>query len=228
MCAQLITKFNSIKEWKDYCFNTHSSYFKNMHFRKWINQKDICIFNFSNLRTMGIKYMKLGIEEAIKLSRLPFKVNYGNGNSIKNAINLIGEKINSNELLKMVIKKRKENNKEHAYIFIFNNPIESPNAILKDGESLTYVSEGIMIFTFDEFKKYSRNFLRRRAKHEALHLLGLNSHHDDTKVKGYKHDVFCNMQYNAPTQHLCLKCKDALVSFWRGIEYATKKQFIKN
>lgn len=227
MSKQLITKFNSLKEWKDYCFNTHSLFLKNTHFRKWINKKEIHIFNLSNLSNQDVKYIKLGIEDAIKVARLHFKIYYGTDNRIKK-INLTHEKINSNKLLKMILKKRKENHKEQANILIFNNPIKSPNAIIKDGEALTYVSEGVMIFTFEAFKKYSRNFLRRRAKHEALHLLGLNSHHEDTDVKSYKYNALCNMNYNAPTQNLCKKCKEALVYFWKGIEYATKKQFVKN
>ncbi|MBI2652377.1 hypothetical protein HYX00_02825 [Candidatus Woesearchaeota archaeon] len=202
MRARLITKFNSIKEWKNYGLNTHSLYLKNQHFKKWINKKEIYIF-------------------------LHFKVKYGNDNSVKKTINL-KEEVNSNELLKMIIEKRKENHKENADIFVFNKPIKSTNTLIEDGEALTYVSEGVMIFTFDKLKEYSRNFLRRRAKHEALHLLGINFHHEDTEVKGYKDDSHCNMQYSAPVKRLCRKCKDALVSFWKGIEYATKQQFVKN
>ena len=109
-----------------------------------------------------------------------------------------------------------------------DRPIQAADAEIKDGEALTYVVEGVTLFSFDPAKKYFNNFLRRRAKHEAFHLLGLNFHHEDTRVKGYKNGALCNMRYNAPTQHLCEKCKNALLSFWEGIEYATKKQFVKN
>ncbi len=228
MRARLTTKFDSIKEWKDYCFNTHSSYLKNLHFRKWINKKEIFIFNFSNLGKEGVKCVKSGIEDAIKAARLHFNIHYGNKYKLKKIKASKNRILNSARLLKMIVKKRKENKKENADIFIFNNPIKSLDATIKDGEALTYVSEGIMIFTFNAGKKYPYRFLRQRAKHEALHLLGLNVHHDDTKVNGYNHDALCNMQYNAPTMNLCIKCRDALVSFWKGIEYATKKQFIKN
>lgn len=221
-------KFKSINELKKYCFNTHSSYLKNPHFRKWINNKEIHIFNFSNLGKEELKHIKSGIEDAIGLLRLHFKVYFNNESNIKKFGNLKDEKIDSNYLLKMIIKGRKKSHKEHADAFIFNKPIKSPNAVLRDGESLTYVPQGVMLFTFDAFKKYPHDFLRRRAKHEALHLLGLNFHHEDTKVEGYDNDTLCNMNYNAPTQHLCKKCKEALVYFWKGIEHATKKQFTKN
>ena len=227
MRAQLITKFNSIKEWKNYCLNTHSLYLKNQHFKKWINKKEVYILNLSDLTNQNVKYIKSGVEDAINLVKLHFKVKYGNDNSVKKIINL-KEEVNSNELLKMIIEKRRENHKENADIFIFNKPVKSTDTLIKDGEALTYVSEGVMIFTFDKLKKYSGNFLRRRAKHEALHLLGINFHHEDTEVRGYKGSSHCNMQYNAPVKRLCRKCKDALVSFWKGIEYATKQQFVKN
>ena len=221
-------RFNSINELKKYCFNTHSSYLKNNHFRKWINNKEIHIFNFSNLRKEDIKHIKSGIEDAIAIVRLHFKVYFNNESSIKKFSNLTDEKIDSRKLLKMVIEERKKSHKEHSDAFIFNNPIKSTNAVLRDGESLTYVPQGVMIFTFDAFKKYPHDFLSRRAKHEALHLLGLNFHHEGTKIEGYDNNILCNMNYNAPTQHLCRKCKDAIVYFWKGIEYATTKQFIKN
>ena len=228
MCTQLITKFKSVKEWKNYCFSANSSYFKNPHFRKWINKKDIYIFNFSNIRKGHIQSIKLGIQDAIKMVGLHFKIHYSNDYTIKKVINLTNEKIYSNELLKMVIKERKKNHKDHAYIFIFNKQIESREDVIRDGEALTYVSEGVMILTFDVFKSYPHSFLRRRAKHEAIHLLGLNSHHENTSVKGYANGANCVMRYNAPTMNLCKKCKDAIVSFWNGIKYATKKQYIKN
>ena len=222
----MITKFNSIKEWKNCCFNTHNIYIKNSHFKKWIHTKNIHLFNLSNLARTDVNYIKFGIEDAIKTARLNFRINYPKSKNLKKNTISKNKIISSIELLKMVIEKRKEN--QNANILIFNNPIKSLNATIKDGEALTYVSEGVMVFTFDTSSKYSHNFLRRRAKHEALHLLGLNSHHEDIKVSDYKYNTLCNMNYNAPTMHLCEKCKTALISFWKVIEHATGKQFVVN
>lgn len=228
MRAQLITKFGSIQEWKNYSFSNHRLYFKNKHFRKWISQKGIYIFNFSNLRKDSIKHVKSGIEDAVKLAKLHFKAHYGDSAAFGISIKIDNKKINSDKLLKMVLEKRKRSDKGHAIVFIFNNPIESSGAIIRDGEALTYVSEGVTLFSFDASKKYPDNFLRRRAKHEALHLLGLNFHHEDTRVRGYNQDAVCNIKYNAPAAHVCAKCKEALVYFWKGVGYAAKKQFIKS
>lgn len=220
-------KFNSIERWRNYCFNANSLYLKNEHFRKWINEKDIGIFNLSHLSNKDIKHLKLGIEDAIRAAMLHFKIYYNYDNALKKIVGSSNKKIDSAELLTIIIQKRKYDKREHADIFILNNPIKSTGAIIKDGEALTYVSEGVIIFSFDAFKKYPHNFLRRRGKHEALHLLGLNSHHDDTRVEGYDY-THCVMQYNAPTNRLCRKCKDGLVYFWKGVEYATKRQFDNN
>ena len=219
----LNTRFNSIKEWKDFCFRAHEPYLRNRHFRKWINEKEIGISNFSNLGKNDVKYIRLGIKDAISTARLHFKIY----NNAKKAPSLENKAVKGSRLLKMAIEKRRHDKKDHADIFILNNPIESGNATIKDGEALTYVNEGVMIFSFDAFTRYSHNFLRRRARHEALHLLGLNAHHEDTNVLGYNQDEPCVMRYNAPTSHACRKCKDALVYFWKGIENATKKQFTK-
>lgn len=228
MRARLITKFGSISEWKDYCLNTHSLYLKNKHFRKWINEKEICIFNFSNLRKEHIKHIKFGIEDAVKLGALHFNVHCCNGAKIGKIIGINNKKIDGSKLLKMIIKERKKHRKEHADILIVNNPVKSSNIVIRDGEALTYVSEGVMIFTFGASQRYPSDFLRRRAKHEALHMLGLNVHHEDTKVIGYKYGDSCVMEYNAPTINACKKCRDALKSFWKGVEYATQNQFVKN
>ena len=216
-----ITNFNSIKKWKEYCFGAHSLYLKNPHFRKWISKKEIYIFNLSSLKIKDIRHIKSGLEDAIRLAKLHFKVFYGDIGNFKKIINSGNKKISSAKLLKAVIEERKKNHKEPASIFVFNNPIKSQDSVIEDGEALTYVAEGATIFSFDAFKHYPPSFLMRRAKHEALHILGLNSHHEDTKVKGYNSDVLCNMNFNAPTQNLCPKCKDGLLSFWEGIKNAT-------
>lgn len=224
----MIAKFNSIREWKNYCFSTHILYLKNPNFRIWINKKYIDIFNFSNLRQGDIDYIKLGIEDAIKIPDLHFKINYSNDTYLQKMINSKSNYIDSNKIVKIIIKERMHNHKGHAAIFLVNKPIKSPSGVIIDGEALTYVPEGIIFFTFKSSKNYPHAFLRCRAKHETLHLLGLNLHHEDIEVYGYGHCVRCNMDYNATTEDLCRKCKDALVYFWKGIEYATKNKHISN
>lgn len=222
MRPQIIDKFGSIKEWKDYCFNTHVLYLKNPHFNKWIKEKNISIFNLSALLKKDEDCIRAGVEDAIRVAQLQFRIHLENDYTIRKAANPPNGIINSADILKMAFKRRKENKKDSAYIFIFCKPIKSPGALIQDGEALTYVSEGIIMLTFNASRKYPRSFLRRRAKHEALHMLGLNTHHEATKVKGYKHDASCVMEYNAPAINICAKCSDALQSFWEGIKYAAK------
>ena len=219
--------FNSVREWKDYCFKSHKLYLKNKHFKNWINEKEIAIFNLSNMGNKDIKHIRLGVEDAIRTARLHFRLYYGNGSAFRKIIGSQNKKIDSRKLLRMVIEKRRHDKTEQAGIIVINNPIKSSNVVIKDGEALTYVPEGVMIFSFDALKKYPRNFLKRRAKHEALHLLGLNSHHEDTIVEGYNYGSHCTMEYNAPTGRLCGKCRDALVNFWKGLQNATKKHLIE-
>lgn len=219
-------KFNSIHEWKDYCFNAHGQYLKNRHFMKWISKKEIGIFNLSGLGKSSIRCMRLGIEDAIKLAGLHFKVRYGKAPNKFFSFISKNSAIDSSKILKMIVKSRKRNNKENASVFILSKPVASSGSVIQDGEALTFVPEGVTILSFDMLKKYPGSFLRRRARHEALHLLGLNFHHEDTKITGYGGKAKCNMEYNAPVKNVCGKCKGALQSFWKGIEYATKQKFI--
>ncbi len=216
-------KFSSIKEWKDYCFNTHSLYLKSPHFKKWIGKKEIYIFDSSNLKKEQVQCIKFGLQDAVRIAKLHFKIKVFEKYALK--ADFSTPIINSSKILKKVIKERKKSHKDNASVFIFSKPIKSQDSIIKDGEALTYVSEGAIFFTFEPSIDYPCSFLRRRAKHEALHLLGLNAHHEDTRVKGYgygrKHS--CIMEYNAPTIRLCKKCEDAIKSFWDGIRQATAK-----
>ena len=179
----------------------------------------ISIFNLGRLPKKDLKQIKSGFEDAIRTAHLKFKVHLDD-NSDKKFMNSTTRIIRSAEILKMAIKKRKENKKENAFIFIFDKPIKSRDEVIHYGEALTYVSEGVALFAFNPLKNYSSNFLRRRAKHEGIHLLGLNVHHEDTKVKGYRNEESCVMEYNAPVINICEKCSDALNSFWKGIKNA--------
>ena len=219
----LTAKFNSAKELEDYCFRVHEPYLRSRHFRKWINEKGIGISNFSNLGKNEVRFIRLGIKDAIRAAKLHFKIYDNDSHAAKKAAGLADKAIKGSELLRMAIEKRICDKKEHADIFIFNSHIKSGNTTIRDGEALTYVPEGVMAFSFDPFTRYPRSFLRRRAKHEGLHLLGLNAHHEDTEVSGYSQGKPCVMRYNAPTSRLCRKCKDALECFWEGIEHATKR-----
>jgi len=221
-------KFKSVREWKNYCFNTHRPYTNNAYFRDWVKEKIICIFDYSRLRKEEIRNVKTGMENAIALIGLHLRVKYPKYKFYNLSLAVEGGNIASKVISKMVTAERRKSHNRYASIFIVDKPIKSPDAVLKYGEALTYVPEGVAIFAFDPLKRYSPEFLRNRAMHETFHLLGLNAHHEKTRVKGYKQQVSCNMKYNAPSGRLCKKCKDALKSFWKGIEYATKEQFIKN
>ena len=217
------TKFSSIQEWKDYCFNTHSLYLKSPHFKKWIGKKEIYIFNLGNLKKKKVQCIKSGLEDAIRTAKLHFKIKDFEKFSLKE--NFSDPIISSSKVLKRILNERKKSHKENAAVFIFAKPVKSQDSLIKDGEALTYVSEGAVFFTFEPSIDYPCSFLRRRAKHEALHLLGLNVHHEDTRVKGYSHEDPCIMEYNAPAINLCKKCEDGLKSFWEGVKYSNSKKF---
>ena len=213
-------KFNSISEWKDYCFSTHKAYLKNKYFSCWLKEKRIDIFNYTKLERDSLQDIKKSIENALRLCKGSFKVTMHNCKPndidfpIKNNI-MIGK-----DILKMVKKSRKEGKSCRASIFLVNNRVAGKNR-LEFGDALTYVSDGITIFTFNPSIKYPKRFFRDEVKHEVYHLLGLNAHHEDTEVEGYKNLASCNMEHDAPSEKLCSKCKDGLISFWEGVKYAS-------
>lgn len=206
-------KFNSKEEWKDYCFNNHKAYLKNKYFRGWLKQKRVDIFDYSELKQEEIRMIKKTIANALKICGKGFNVKLNKSTELNfNNGNIDGAKV-----LKWVKKSRK--GKHSASIFLVNKKAKSGKDVLRFGDALTYVKDGVTIFTFNPSAKYPRRFFNEVIAHEIYHLLGFNIHHFDTKVKGYGKFSRCIMEYNAPSEHLCNKCRDGLLSFWRGLEH---------
>jgi|GEM_PF-5807689 predicted Zn-dependent protease len=213
-------EFSSKEEWKNYCFRNHKSYLKNRYFRRWINQKKVDIFNCSGLKEKEIRLITMTIKNALRLCSKGFKIRLRKqinpDFAVKNA-NIDGAKT-----LRMVKKARKKSKSCIANIFLVNKRAKSESSLLKFGDALTYVSDGVTIFTFDPKVRYPRRYFKDEVGHEVYHLLGFNIHHPDAEVKGYGKLPKCIMEYNAPSEKLCQKCKDGLLSFWEGIKNATK------
>jgi len=213
-------RFSSISEWKKYCFNTHKTYLKNKYFSCWIRGKKVDVFNHTTLKKSALQNIKKSVESALRLCKGSSKVMMFTRKSNELDFAIKNNTLIGKDMLKMVKKSRKEGKSCRACIFLVNKRVAGKE-LLKFGDALTYVSDGTAIFTFNQSIKYPKRFFRDEVKHEVYHLLGLNAHHEDTQVEGYKNLAPCNMEYNAPSEILCRKCKDGLNSFWEGIKNAT-------
>ncbi|MBI2660291.1 hypothetical protein HYX07_03965 [Candidatus Woesearchaeota archaeon] len=208
-------RLNSINEWKKYCFNNHKIYLKNKYFMGWLRQKKVDIFNCSELKNEEIMLIKNTIRRALSFfgkGKIRLSKTANLDFAIKNG------KIDGTQILDMA---KKSGNRRSASIFLINKRVKTGKDILEFGDALTYVSDGVTIFTFDPKVKYPKRFFKDEVAHEVYHLLGLNVHHPDTKVMGYGKLPRCIMEYNAPSEKLCRKCKDGLSSFLEGIKNAT-------
>jgi hypothetical protein len=210
--------FNSITEWKDYCYKTHKSYLKNEYFRQWLREKKIDIFDCSKLKKKDIELITMAIKNALKLCGRGFEIRLNKGLNLDFAMR--DGYINGAKILKMAKSSRKKSKSCNASIFLVDKRVKSETSLLKFGDALTYVSDGLIIFTFDPKVRYPRRFFKDAIAHEVYHLLGLNTHHYDAEVEGYGKLSRCIMEYNAPSGILCQKCKDGLLSFWEGITNA--------
>ena len=215
-------KFNSIEQWKVYCFNTHKSYVKNKYFVSWLKEKRIDIFNCSTLQEKEVGYITQAIKNAVKIIDNNFEINLSKCNEDKLNFAISKGKLVGSKLLSTVKKSRRINKISKACIFLINKRVKSGQELLKFGDALTYVSDGVTIFTLNPSIKYPLSFYKNEVKHEMCHLLGLNIHHEDTEVEEYGKASKCLMEYNAPSEKICQKCKDGLNSFWKGVEYATR------
>ena len=84
---------------------------------------------------------------------------------------------------------------------------------------------GCMVLSLPGRRKHAYEFLPKITQHETTHLLGYNIHHDTVRVNEYNNDINCNMNWEASTLFTCPKCKNAVKSYWRGID--TYKQLIR-
>lgn len=216
-------KFNSIDEWKDYCFNTNKDYLKNQYFKCWIKKKQIDIFNYTKLDEEHINEIKKAVENAFTLCNLGFKIKLANRRLKELHFALDYGSLNGAKILEIAKESRIRDKKCSANIFLVNVKAKSGREILKFGDALTYVSDGIIIFTFNPLVRYTKKFFRSVIAHEVYHLLGLNIHHNESYVEGYGKLAKCVMEHNAPSEQLCRKCKDGLISFLEGIDHAIKQ-----
>jgi hypothetical protein len=72
-------------------------------------------------------------------------------------------------------------------------------------------------------------FIRNVAKHEATHMLGYHLHHEDVHahVPGYPLVVDCLAFHRCSSTNICSKCKDAILSFWIGVQKRTGRNYFK-
>lgn len=100
---------------------------------------------------------------------------------------------------------------EHGNIFI------TSRKLLNDPVSLGRASyfHGCMVLCLYDRSQYYYNLLRRLARHQMTHLLGLPFHCDQFLVDGYNKYELCNMHYVLPSGETCPKCIDFLRQFWQ-------------
>ncbi len=103
----------------------------------------------------------------------------------------------------------------------------------------TMIYDAFIFFALSGERQNSLGFLRKLAKHETGHLLGLKDHHDkypfyksfrrgSLEVQlGYDDVSNCNMLFEASTSHTCEKCSDKIRFFWKGLQQSTGKQYFK-
>lgn len=216
-------KFDSVGEWKNYCFNTHKKYLKNRYFRCWLRKKRIDIFDYTNLNKKDADQIRKTTENVLKLCNSESKIRLFKRKFSELGFAVQNGSLSGKKILEMAKKSRIKNRNCNANIFLVNSRARSGKDALKFGDAMTYVSDGVIIFTFDPSVKYPKKFFKSEVAHEICHLLGLNAHHHGTKVEGYGKEAKCVMDYNAPSEILCHKCKDGLLSFWEGIAYAAKQ-----
>ncbi len=221
--------------------NDPKKYWRNMNnigtiLPEWINGREIRIFNYSKVPDYCLEPVTEGIKELVKEINLDFEVKtYGIDNHVEKCVDYMKDgEVDFKGLINLFLdepyRKTQRGGKHHADVIILDQ--KAPYNEVDWGYG--HFQQGIIFMYLPKQRQQSTNFIKRIAKHEAVHLLSLGYHHDfavnnlKNVVRAYNAPLNCVFEYSASTSDLCNMCKDALVYNWRDIEQKTGKRFFKD
>jgi len=110
--------------------------------------------------------------------------------------------------------------RQHADIIITRHPLINDHASWASASAL----KGVITFALHSDRIDDHDFLRRVAKHEMAHMLGLMWHCNEHKnVEGYDYNPQCNLHWECSGEHLCLKCRDFIFWWWEQFKYLSSQ-----
>ncbi|MEA3514639.1 MAG: hypothetical protein U9R34_04135 [Nanoarchaeota archaeon] len=200
----------------------------------WIMSKEIGIFNYSNVPDYCVEPVKQGLFELIHELNMDFKVkNSYVDNSVETAVNNLRCGGNLFESISYsadeVYMNKNRTSNFHASVIIIDQKAPYNNYDWGFGA----FGSGIIYMYLPKERQSARDFIKKIAKHEAVHLLGLGEHHGDAingskkLAKAYNVTHSCVFNYYPDTLKLCNMCEDALIYNWKKIEEQIGIKFLK-
>jgi len=181
--------------------------------------------------------VKEGLQDLISTIHLDFDVvvaKMGDGlfRAVQSAVHSssISKGIDISKVEKKLIPFREHNN--CAFVIITDKGLVHENISQGDVGYGNFKS-GFIFFGFKN-GNINSDFVKRLAKHECGHLLGLETHHEILKDADYLRFLYtrtgkgdCNMCPSATNLNTCKPCIESIIYFWKGIEHHTKTKFLK-
>lgn len=197
---------------------------KEHNYANWIFDRKVNIYNMQGVSEEAITQVALGIDDLLKELSLNFEINHlGTNRRIANyvALSAVGARIDVEKLGEKIVLAKKD--KPESVVLI------APQYLSGGDEHRGYstFTRGCSFIAVPSDRQKELDFLRRLAKHEAGHLFGYETHHDENKVIGYGQVKDCNMLWRASTTSLCDKCKDAMIYFWKALEDSSGEKFFR-
>lgn len=203
----------------------------------WVFGREIKVYRMPGVGEDLMKYVVLGIKDMMREIGLQFSVSCP---SRLNAPQEINEAVS--RATKANGRLDPETLEQMLLQYQFRNPHQPKlhgNVIVVDryltegdenwGNSV--FTRGCMILAVPGARQKSLEFIRKVAKHEAGHLFGYQTHHDEVlkhnNIRGYDVPSDCAMNWKCSTAELCDVCRDALTYFWKGIEDNSGEKFVE-
>jgi hypothetical protein len=194
----------------------------------WVKGKEIRVFRDPNVSQRCVQPVIDGIRSAIDDVGLDLKVvNYDSHPSIRPMLEVskVGNRIQTQSLNRMLFTEEyRQTGKQHADV-VLTDVYFGDRPVGEWGNA--FFTKGTVIMSLPPDRQPHLSYIGNIAKHEAIHLLGMNFHHDTFTVEGYKEPKDCVFNYQAGTRYLCDKDKDAVKYFWKALETDTGMSFFK-
>ena len=201
-------------------------------FPAWIMNKDIKIFNYSNVPDYCVEPVKEGISELVHELNMNFKIkdSYIN-NSVETDVNNLRCRNLKSHLYSVNELHMNKNLKGNPYASVIIIDQKAPHNYDWGFGNSEY---GLIFMYLPKERQGAKDFIKKIAKHEAVHLLGLGYHHKEVirdsrmLAKAYGVTDSCVFNYIPDTLKLCNMCKDALLYRWKRIEEKIGIKCFKN
>jgi len=191
---------------------------------EWRKSREIVVFRTNGVSDQDAKAFAHSVQKTISELGLDLKVKYG---GYRDTVAQMVEgsqkegRVNYRKLSSEIKKSRGGQGK--AVIFLTEQPVDSSGSACGSKK----FEFGASVCQIPKAAQGAIPAIQKAAKHDTLHLLGFDEHHDEVGEQGYAGQPDCIASERPKSNSLCNKCSDAIIYFWKGLSRADGADYFK-